>query len=930
MTKNPIFMESNAAPLAGPLDVSEEAAAQADIAAQAAEPPHIAAQAAAHLSPAAQAAEPPHTAAQAAEHFLKRPAVDRLLLDAFKKPLTTVIAGAGFGKTQAVLSALRHTEYHTAWLQLSELDNHVSRFWERLAATLDPQKKQLYNKLISLGYPESLAAFDQFLKLLSSVSKQPTVLVFDDFHLIRNKTILDFVELFICAQVSDFSIVLVSRKKPNISLSGMLSKGLLARVTEEDLRFSQDEMTSYLCLRGVELDHDVLTDLHTYCDGWIFAIYLAGLAAKKGNPRNYTPGAGDRDNNVSSLSPALLSPKNNTPQYNPVLAAKDDIVDLIEKELFAKASEALQILLVKLSLLDVIPSELLRELAHRDSELITEMMQLSMFIRYDSFQDIYRIHQLFKEFLLEKKHLLQQEQVSRVHTTAAEWHYKNNNTIYAIYHYKADGRYREIFDIIKAIRGRVSNEAATALLDLISQAPADMLRADPLVRVMKAAFLFNNNRLTESKAELLALQEEYEALSQTEKNRTVLGETYCLLAMLCIIDNDYAFEELFYKADELLPGGSSLVDNRTGIAEGLNVCSINNPASGELQRYQDALFRAAPAMARSMNGCGFGLEYLNAAESSLYIGDLKAAEQFAHEAISRAGQYQQHDTEYMAHFVLVRIFTARGNYAKVAEILDQLKSRLEVIQVAQCFSLYDMISGWFYTKIGKPQQVAKWIRHEEQIQKTLAPVLIGREYLVCTDSLLAEERYFELLAFIERTDDKFKDRGILFALIQNLIIKAIAHHYLGNHELAIESLTEAYEMTHPNGLIMQFIEYGNRMRTLIHAARLKANCKIPREWLDLIYTKSSSYAKMTSQLTAEHAAASGASVKTRGKLSKRELEVLTHLCRGMTRKEIAAHCYLSVSTVNSVLKSAYNKLGAFNAADAARLAKEQNLVEVFV
>jgi len=35
--------------------------------------------------------------------FLKRPRVDSLLKSAIQKPLTTVVAGAGYGKTQAVL-----------------------------------------------------------------------------------------------------------------------------------------------------------------------------------------------------------------------------------------------------------------------------------------------------------------------------------------------------------------------------------------------------------------------------------------------------------------------------------------------------------------------------------------------------------------------------------------------------------------------------------------------------------------------------------------------------------------------------------------------------------------------------------------------------------------------------------------------------------
>jgi DNA-binding NarL/FixJ family response regulator len=125
---------------------------------------------------------------------------------------------------------------------------------------------------------------------------------------------------------------------------------------------------------------------------------------------------------------------------------------------------------------------------------------------------------------------------------------------------------------------------------------------------------------------------------------------------------------------------------------------------------------------------------------------------------------------------------------------------------------------------------------------------------------------------------------------------------------------------------MQYIEYGNKMRTLIHSARKNKDCRIPSEWLDRIYTKSSSYAKMLSQLVSKYAIAHETETSDLINLSKREAEVLGHLYRGMTRKEIAASSYLSLSTVNSTLKNTYSKLGAANAADAVRIAKEMNLL----
>jgi len=679
----------------------------------------------------------------------------------------------------------------------------------------------------------------------------------------------------------------------------------------------------------VNLSESMAADIYSYTEGWIFAIYLVGLAAQKGDMKN------------------------------PLLSAKTDIFDLIEKEVFAAVSKELQNFLIRISIPDSIPSKLLRELAENDFSLISNVAHvgnlqskdsnmkqvfsfpssanhrppassrlsstddIKTFIRYEPSSDSYRIHHLFREFLRGREDQLAESDIYNTHLTAAGWYSKNNYKFEAIYHYKKISRYNEIFDIIISIPGRVPHEEADALVELIEQAPADIINARPAIRVAKAGYLFNNNRLDEAKMELLRLREEFEALPK--RDQTILGEVYLLLAVIYMVSSDYAFEELFIKADERLPGGSKLVDHRTGIAEGINSCSIKNPSAGELKRYQDALFRAAPYAARAMNGCGYGLEYLNAAESGLYTGELNAAEKYAYEAIYRSRQYLQYDIEYMANFVLVRIFTAKGSYEKTNGILNQMKTQLETLQHAECIALYDVISGWFYMKLGKTEHVPKWIRHEEKTRKMLAPVVVGREYLVRSDCLLAEERYYELLAFMEQTDKKYEARGILFALIQNKITRAIVHHYIGNHRESIQFLNEAYELSHPNSLVMQYIEYGNKMRTLIHSARRNKSCTIPKDYLDNIYTKSSSYAKMLSQLVSAYNTAHKTDDINQINLSKRESEVLEYLNRGMTRKEMAANCYISLSTVNSMLKNLYDKLGASNAAEAVRIAQEKKL-----
>lgn len=327
-----------------------------------------------------------------------------------------------------------------------------------------------------------------------------------------------------------------------------------------------------------------------------------------------------------------------------------------------------------------------------------------------------------------------------------------------------------------------------------------------------------------------------------------------------------------------------------------------------------------PYASRVMNGCNYGAEYLNAADSCFMTGDIAGAKKNAYEAIFRSRQKQQYGIECMANYTLVRIFTMKGHYSEVAAILGQMKQRLDNPELADSLALYDIIKGWFFTKIGEIGKIKKWIRHEEETRKHLPPVVVGREYLVRSDSLLAECRYDELLAIMGHTDLIYSERGILYAVIQNMITRAIIYHYSGEHQAAVAALNEAYKLSSPNNLIAQYVEYGNQMHTLLSAARQSGDCEIPSTWLDKIITKSSTYAKLLAQVIDDYKASYGMKNSAGVVLSTQEKNFLSHLCQGLTRKEMADSCNLSLNTIKSILKSIYNKLGAVNGADAVRIA----------
>ncbi|MDR1669409.1 MAG: helix-turn-helix transcriptional regulator, partial [Oscillospiraceae bacterium] len=141
-------------------------------------------------------------------------------------------------------------------------------------------------------------------------------------------------------------------------------------------------------------------------------------------------------------------------------------------------------------------------------------------------------------------------------------------------------------------------------------------------------------------------------------------------------------------------------------------------------------------------------------------------------------------------------------------------------------------------------------------------------------------------------------------------------YHMKNAPAALEALGRAYEEA--EDIVTPFAELGKDMRTL--ASRALRESGIPAGWLETVRRKASAFAKFQSAMVSEHTRRRGAS------LSAREHEVLSDLCRGLSRAEIAAKQSLSVNTVNSVTANVFHKLGAGNTADAIRIAAEEGFI----
>ena len=214
--------------------------------------------------------------------YLERPRIDRLLEKAMQNPAVIVCANAGYGKTQAVYAFVRRYPALVGWIQFSERDNIGKRFWENFIAGISAGNKKAAVKLANIDFPETEREFDRYLAIPRKETRTDVkyVLVYDDFHLIRDRGVLRFLERSITTPFPNITSVIISRTDPPLDLGDLENRGLVSRITEEELRFTQEEMVSYFRVLDINPSSQMVSSIYHDTEGWAFAIHLAGRSLK--------------------------------------------------------------------------------------------------------------------------------------------------------------------------------------------------------------------------------------------------------------------------------------------------------------------------------------------------------------------------------------------------------------------------------------------------------------------------------------------------------------------------------------------------------------------------------------------------------------------------------------------------------------------------
>jgi LuxR family maltose regulon positive regulatory protein len=831
-------------------------------------------------------------------HF-ERSRLNQLFTEAVRHPLVLVCAGAGYGKTSAVHDFAEKYISTTIWLQLSERDNVGTRYWENYTHAMAQVNVPFADAIGRLGFPDTMDKLNQFQALVRKlVGIKQRIIVMDDFHLIEDPAVIRFVEFSYLNLVQEASLFLISRSTPRINIANLLSRGKISNISEDDLKFTENELSQYFRQQEISLQPESLREIMKDTEGWAFAINLIARSYQK------------------------------APAYGGYLrnAMKINIFQLMETEVWNGLPERVQRFMVRLSLIDHLSVDLITLLAGEEGDLIAEMERQNAYVRRDGYINAYLIHHLFLEFLRGKQELLSEEEKRQTYTIAGDWCNKNGFKIDAMGYYEKVEDYESIVSIFFELPTQVPADIARYAAQIFGRIPSEVFDRVDYLAVMHVRSIICMGLLQEASTLMTDYEARYLKLPGNNPLRIHnLGGIYfwwsVMRLLMCTIDDRYDFDMYYAKLDECLSASDSEpVKMPVYYPFGACISLVGSAKKGAPQEFNDAFSRAVHHASHSLYSTKTGIDDLARGELLLYQGDLRAAEPLIAHSLEQTREHRQFAAVYMALSYTLRIAVSQGDYPKMEQALRDMESQLNENDYTNRFITYDHALTWYYCTLCLPEKIPDWLKDKFSPYR--------HAYFMENCSNYAKANYYyltmnypPLLAYMGEVRQR---EAILYGRVELLAMEACVHYRMNDKKKAFAVLSEAYETASPNDILMPFIELGKDMRTLTAAVQKDQKNKIPKPWLENVNRRSSSYAKRQAHVITEYKRANNMADSI--VMSPREMEILTDLSHGLSRSEIATSRGLSINNVKMVISNVYDKLGVENLADLIRVAVEKKLI----
>jgi len=209
--------------------------------------------------------------------------IDRLARED-SRPIVSVVAPAGYGKTTLLSQWTEHGGRAVAWVSVDEKDNDPKILLGHVARALDavqPVGQPVFDALASPASSVPGSVVPRLGNALSSMTV-PVSLVLDDVHLVRDTECRAALSVLADHVPAGSRLVLAGRDEPPLRLARLRVEGRVLEIGPADLALTRDEAALLLRAAEVMLGEEDVAELHRRAEGWAVGLYLAALYLREG------------------------------------------------------------------------------------------------------------------------------------------------------------------------------------------------------------------------------------------------------------------------------------------------------------------------------------------------------------------------------------------------------------------------------------------------------------------------------------------------------------------------------------------------------------------------------------------------------------------------------------------------------------------------
>ena len=842
--------------------------------------------------------------------IIKREKVRKKLQKFTDYKLTLITAPAGFGKTTAAAGYLAEAGLPYAWLSLDESDNDPVRFWRYVIAAfqrIGNFGKNFWEIPVKREFIISNIQADMLLDKLYTLPGK-TVMVLDDYHLIHNEIIQSSLAYFVKYLPSNFRMMILSRKEPELQITREFANGQVCKLSVEDLSFDRREVMEFFKEKGYQLTSEELSAICDYTEGWAAGLVMTALSMEEGDVHAAIRRFSGKNRHVGQL---------------------------FQDEVFDRWPDQVKDFLVRIAFLDKFCGSLcvaVTGLADSTKYLEKLSSSNSFIVHLDQENEWFRFHHLFSDFLQQR--LAKEDPVFRreLYRKAGEWYRGNGLVREVIQEFVKAEAYEQAFPLLVKIYLSMAQDGEYAdWLEWMSGIPSEYYEGDVRVCAGYSWLASMENRTHD--AQIWA--EKAQSCFDRIKDGLDASEKDYLEAHILVVKANLAFFEMDVERvisyikqavgfelprpifiGEMNSGEVSLLKTVYGF-------------KGRLKKVDQLCARLADDLPGLVGNFSAYLT-IDLAECHYERNHLQTAFQVLTQGMENIIKLGNPGAIVPCMITLARIKRAAGDMEGALRTIDMGRRKLEGKNKTFWNYYFDIFTAGLYIDRHNTKTAAEWLNLDRLGIFDDLSCSREYEYLVYTRYLNLIGQHDDALLLLNRLEHFAQKEDRLGSRIEILCRIAVTYQLKGDLADAMRALDTALALGIAEGYCRTFLDQLEPMVELLtkymnwaKKSRTEARYDYAKKLLRLARENKRIFRSGlpdTNEVSLEP-------VGETPQLSVKEYRVLRLLAAKRSNQEIAAELCISVRTVKYYNSQIFEKLGVANRTEAVAKAWEIGILE---